>query len=297
MTRDEIKNELRAMNSADFKEAQARYKDITREIKKDAKAATIRARALGLFHLELVGRKDSRHAKQGNISVAVRNELKWLRLGEQTRASTLFERFKEDWKKFDSLKQELKHGANTLSPIPKKEFMNALKAWHTWGHILHRELSAHEKIMTAWKQTQRAIEDRPEVVSFQKALTIAEEVTSPAGNSDASEDWHAKLRGIAEGVEKLNADKRKTSKEHERAGRIGGKESAKQRAHGERERKRKLAAAFQRMRREIAAGKSIKQAARDAMRKGEPLLKSNGEPLREDSLVRYFKAAKSKGGA
>ena len=100
---------------------------------------------------------------------------------------------------------------------------------------------------------------------------------------------------IEEKVDELAARKRKTSKARRDAGRKGGEESARQRADGERE--RILAAALERMRRGIAAGKSIKQAARDAMRKGEPLLKSNGEPLREDSLVRYFKAAKSKGGA
>lgn len=111
----------------------------------------------------------------------------------------------------------------------------------------------------------------------------------------AVEGLRAGLRGVEEGVANLAADKRKTSKARRDAGRMGGEESARQRADGER--KRKLAAALQRMRREIAAGKSIRQAARDAMRKGEPLLKSNGEPLREDSLVRYFKAAKSKGGA
>ena len=117
--------------------------------------------------------------------------------------------------------------------------------------------------------------------------------TPPASPSNAA-DAETVAR-IEAKVDELAARKRKASKRAREAGAAGGKESARQRADGERE--RRLAAAFERMRRRIAAGKSIKQAARDAMRNGKPLLKSNGEPLREDSLVRYFKAAKSKGGA
>ena len=117
--------------------------------------------------------------------------------------------------------------------------------------------------------------------------------TPPASPSNAA-DVETVAR-IEAKVDELAARKRKASKRAREAGAAGGKESARQRADGERKRIR--AAALGRMRRGIAAGKSMKQAARDALRKGEPLLKSNGEPLREDSLVRYFKAAKSKGGA
>lgn len=146
----------------------------------------------------------------------------------------------------------------------------------------------------AWKECAAAGMEAQKTLPADE-LAAAKARLDGSGALDALEGLRAELRGVAEGVANLAADKRKTSKARRDAGRKGGEESARQRADGERE--RILAAALERMRRGIAAGKSIKQAARDAMRKGEPLLKSNGEPLREDSLVRYFKAAKSKGGA
>ncbi len=156
----------------------------------------------------------------------------------------------------------------------------------------------------AWRDFEAAYMESREAVPVEeikaaRARLEAEEAAKArldgSGALDALEGLRAELRGVAEGVANLAADKRKTSKARRDAGRMGGEESARQRADGER--KRILAAALQLMRRETAAGKSIKQAARDAMRKGKPLLKSNGEPLCEDSLVRYFKAAKSNGGA
>lgn len=156
----------------------------------------------------------------------------------------------------------------------------------------------------AWRDFEAAYMESREAVPVEeieaaRARLEAEEAAKArldgSGALDALEGLRAELRGVAEGVANLAADKRKTSKARRDAGRMGGEESARQRADGER--KRILAAALQLMRRETAAGKSIKQAARDAMRKGKPLLKSNGEPLCEDSLVRYFKAVKSKGGA
>ncbi len=108
------------------------------------------------------------------------------------------------------------------------------------------------------------------------------------------EGLRAEVRGVAESVANLAAVKRKISRARRDAGRRGGEESARQRADAERE--RRLAAALARMRRGIAAGKSFNQAARDAMQKGKPLLKSNGEPLAVSSLVRYYKRTKEKGG-
>ena len=156
---------------------------------------------------------------------------------------------------------------------------------------------AAEELLNALEDEEAA---RCELANAEKAaratLPVAELAAAKARLAGAAvEELRMELRGVAEGVANLAAVKRKTSKVRRDAGRMGGEESARQRADAERE--RNLAAAFQRMRRGIAAGKSIRQAARDAMRKGEPLLKSNGDALREDSLVRYFKAAKKRGGA
>ena len=149
-------------------------------------------------------------------------------------------------------------------------------------------LLSHDPAAWEWERLRRE-EFSLDPAAFAAAKKIREART-PSNAADVET-----VARIEAKVDELAARKRKASKRAREAGAAGGKESARQRADGERKRIR--AAALGRMRRGIAAGKSMKQAARDALRKGEPLLKSNGEPLREDSLVRYFKAAKSKGGA